>query len=41
MEGDSDHAAQQDKSRALIKVMTTIFDIDSFEQQCVIMKGLL
>ena len=41
MEGESAHASQSDKSRALIKFLKAIFDTDSFEQQCVIIKGLL
>ena len=38
--GLSSHAAQYAKSRALIKVMKAIFNIDPFEEQYVIIKGL-
>ena len=41
IEGKISHAAQCDKSRALIKVLKAIFEIDLFEQKCVIIKGLL
>ena len=41
MEGKSAYAPQCAKSRALIKVLKAIFDIDSYEKQCVIIKGLL
>ena len=40
MEGENAHAERCAKSRALINVPKAIFDIDSFEQQCVIIKGL-
>ena len=40
-EGGSAHAEQFDQSRSLIKVLKAIFYIDSFEQQCFIIKGLL
>ena len=33
--------AQCDQSRAFIKVTETIFEIESLEQKCVIIKGLL
>ena len=33
-------ASQRAKSRAFIKVMNVIFEIESFEQQYVIIKGL-
>ena len=35
------HAAQCAKSQALTKFIGSILDIESFEQKCVIMKGLL
>ena len=38
---ESSHAAQCEKPRALIKFPKAIFNIDSFEQQRVIIKGLL
>ena len=41
MKGKIDHAEKCDESRALINFLKEIFDIDSFEQQCVIIKGLL
>ena len=41
MGGKISHAAQCAKSRAFITVLKAIFDIDSIEQQCVIIKGLL
>ena len=41
MEGKVSHEAQCAKSRALIKVMRAIFDIDSFEKIYIIIKGLL
>ena len=41
IEWKSAHAAKCVKSKALIKVLRVIFEIDSFEQQCVIMEGLL
>ena len=40
IEGKSFHEAQCAKSIALIKVLKSIFEIDSFEQQCGIIKGL-
>ena len=41
MECKSAHTEQCDKSRSLFKVVRSIFDIDSFEQQYVVIKGLL
>ena len=41
MEGKVSHEAQCAKSRALIKVLRAIFDIDSFEKIYIIIKGLL
>ena len=35
------HAAKCDKSCVLTKLIDTILGIDSFEQQCVILKGFL
>ena len=40
-EGKTVRSAQCDKSRALIKVLKSIFEIDSFEELYVIIKGLL
>ena len=40
-DGKSDRAIQCARSRVLNKVIDTIFDIDSFEQKYVIIKGLL
>ena len=37
----TDHNTQCYKSRALNKVIDLIIDIEPFEQQCVILKGLL
>ena len=39
--GEISHAAQCAKSRTLIKFLKEIFDIESFEQQFVIIKELL
>ena len=41
MDGKIVHAEQWDKSRALTKVIDSIPDIHSFDQKCVIIKGLL
>ena len=40
-DGDTDHASQCAKSLALIKVVDSIIEIESFQQKCVIIKGLL
>ena len=40
-DGESDHADQCDKSRALNKFVDSIIKIESFNQQCVIITGLL
>ena len=40
MEGETDNAAQFSKYLVLTKVIDLIIDIHSFEQQCVIIKGL-
>ena len=39
--GERGHSAQCSKSRALTEVIDLILDIESFEQQCVIIRGLL
>ena len=39
--GKSAHSSQCDKSRGLTKVIDTIINIDSFDQQSVILKGML
>ena len=41
MGGKTDHAAQCPKSRALTQLIDLITAIEYFEQQCVIIKGLL
>ena len=41
MYGGNSHAAQYPKSRALTKVIDLIIEIQSFERQFVIIKGLL
>ena len=41
MGGETAHAEQCSKSRALTKVIDLIIDIESFENKCVIIKGLL
>ena len=41
MDGENAHAAQCLKSRTLTKVIDLMIAIESFEQQCVILKGLL
>ena len=41
IDGKSYHAVHCAKSRVSIKVIDTILEIDSFDQQCVISKGLL
>ena len=41
IEGESDHAVQCAISVSLIKVMKAIFETDSFEEQCVIIKGFV
>ena len=41
MGGKIAHAAQCYKARAWTKVICLIIDIESFEQQCVIIQGLL
>ena len=41
MGGKTAQAAQCSKSRALTKVIDLILDIESFEQQCVMLKDLL
>ena len=38
---ESDRTAQCDRSRELNKVIDLILELSSFEQQCVIIKGLL
>ena len=40
MDDKSDHAAQCDKSREWNKVIDSIIEINSFENKCVIIKGL-
>ena len=39
MDGKTAHTAQCSKSCALTKVIDLILEIESFEQQCVIIKG--
>ena len=41
MDGKTDHAAHCSKSHALTKVTDLVLDIESFEQQGVILKELL
>ena len=41
MGGKTDHAEQCPKSRALTQLINLITAIEYFEQQCVIIKGLL
>ena len=41
MDWETAHAVQCSKSRTLTKVIDLIFEIESFEQQSVIIKGLL
>ena len=41
MYGKSTHDAQSSKSRTLNKVIDLIIDIAFFEEQCVVIKGLL
>ena len=41
MDGKTTHATQCPKSRVLNKVINLILENESFEKQCVIMKGLL
>ena len=40
-EGKSDHAARCIKSRIMTKVIDSILSIGTFEQQCVVLKGML
>ena len=40
MDGKTSHAEQFSKSRAFTKVIDLILKIESFEQRCVIIKGL-
>ena len=41
IEGENSHAAQCSKPIELFKLLKEIFDIDSFEHQIIIIKGLL
>ena len=41
MDGKSLHAAQYAKSHTSIKVIDSTIEIHSFDQKCVIIKGLL
>ena len=41
MEGKITHTSQCAESRSLVKSLKSIFDINSFEQKCVIIKELL
>ena len=40
-EGKSDQAARSIKSRIMTKVIDYVLSIDTFEQQCVVIKGML
>ena len=40
-EGKSDQAARCIKSRIMTKVIDSVLSIDTFEQQCVVLKGML
>ena len=40
-EGKSDQAARCIKSRIMTKVIDCVLSIDTFEQQCVVLKGML
>ena len=40
-EGKSDQAARCIKSRIITKVIVSVLSIDTFEQQCVVLKGML
>ena len=40
-EGKSDQAARCIKSRIMTKVIDYVLSIDTFEQQCVVLKGML
>ena len=39
--GKSDQAARCIKSRIMTKVIDSVLSIDTFEQQCVLFKGML
>ena len=41
MDGETSHAVRCSKSCALTKVIDLILEIESFEQKCVVIKGLL
>ena len=40
-EGKSDQAARCIKSRIMTKVIDSVLSIDTFEQKCVVLKGML
>ena len=40
-EGKTDHAARCIKSRIIAKVIDFVLSIDTFEQKCVVLKGML
>ena len=40
-EGKTDEAARCIKSRIMTMVIDSVFSIDTFEQQCVVIKGML
>ena len=40
-EGKSDQAGRCIKSRIMTKVIDSVLSIDKFEQQCVVIKGML